>query len=493
MPFLRQSTSQAINFGPFLDSTDGVTPETGLTIAQADRQLSKDGAAYAQSSTTGNATHDTDGHYTSTLSAADTGTLGELKLEVTVAGALPVWEKWAVVSQPWYDAMFGTGTVDVSVTEWDGDAASVKVGATSGLPQVDTAAWADAAVAPASVPGVPEVDLTHWNGLALAGANMIEDDGSGNSRYTTKALERASGGTGGLINLNYRWSTNTAATDPTAGRVKGNNATLGSITEIYVNDLDDNNFNGSFFFSDIEANDIIQIAQESNGANFFRGTASGPATDNGGWWTIPITNDEASGSLVNNTAVRMGIIFQDTTVGGLTEQQVRDAMKLAPTAGAPATGSVDEHLDDIDTSTAGLSGAAMRGTDGASTHSAADVWANPARTVTGGTIDTNNDMRGTDGASTSVELAAVDAKIDAIKTETDKLDAPRGEPGQGAPAASVSMFSKLDFLYKWTRNKKDNDGSTTSFYNDAGGVVDHKQTTSEAAGTVTKDEIVGGP
>jgi hypothetical protein len=31
----------------------------------------------------------------------------------------------------------------------------------------------------------------------------------------------------------------------------------------------------------------------------------------------------------------------------LTQQETRDAMKLAPTAGSPAAGSVDEHLDDI--------------------------------------------------------------------------------------------------------------------------------------------------
>lgn len=37
--------------------------------------------------------------------------------------------------------------------------------------------------------------------------------------------------------------------------------------------------------------------------------------------------------------------------GGLTQQNVRDAMKLTPTAGSPATGSVDEHLDDILTDT----------------------------------------------------------------------------------------------------------------------------------------------
>jgi len=38
-------------------------------------------------------------------------------------------------------------------------------------------------------------------------------------------------------------------------------------------------------------------------------------------------------------------------VGTLTAQEVRDAMKLAPTAGSPAAGSVDKHLDDIQTKT----------------------------------------------------------------------------------------------------------------------------------------------
>jgi len=42
-----------------------------------------------------------------------------------------------------------------------------------------------------------------------------------------------------------------------------------------------------------------------------------------------------------------------TTGTPATQQNIRDAMKLAPTGGAPAAGSVDEHLDDIlvDTST----------------------------------------------------------------------------------------------------------------------------------------------
>jgi hypothetical protein len=106
---LRQSTSQIIRFGPFLDSTDGVTPETALTITQADMQLSKDGAAFAQKSAAGNATHDVDGFYFTTLSTTDSGTTAILKLQVTVSGALPVFDNFDVVTASYYDAKY-TGT-----------------------------------------------------------------------------------------------------------------------------------------------------------------------------------------------------------------------------------------------------------------------------------------------------------------------------------------------------------------------------------------------
>ncbi len=69
----------------------------------------------------------------------------------------------------------------------------------------------------------------------------------------------------------------------------------------------------------------------------------------------------------------------------------------------------------------------------------------------------------------------------------------RGEPAQGAPAASTDPLTKLDYLYKSWRNLKTNDGTTTKLYADDGTTVDHKQTTSESAGTVSKTEWVTGP
>lgn len=104
--FLRQSTSQVIRFGPFSDATDAKTAETGLTIAQGDMQLSKDGGAFAQKSAAGNATHDADGWYSTTLSTTDTNTVGELRLQVDVAGALNVWDRWYVVEEAVYDAFY---------------------------------------------------------------------------------------------------------------------------------------------------------------------------------------------------------------------------------------------------------------------------------------------------------------------------------------------------------------------------------------------------
>ena len=107
---------------------------------------------------------------------------------------------------------------------------------------------------------------------------------------------------------------------------------------------------------------------------------------------------------------------------------------------------------------------------------------------------------GTDTARLTAVRAAVltdwingerlDLILDAILA---MLDDARAEPGQGAPAVNPDAMTKIDYLYKWVRNKKDNDGSTTQFYADDGTTVDHKQTTSEAAGTVTKAEIVTGP
>jgi hypothetical protein len=109
MPFLKQSTAAILKLGPFLDDTDGKTAETGLTIAQADIQISKNGGAFAQTSAaTPTTTHDADGWYPIPLTTTDTGTLGTLVVQVTMSGALPVWSQvYDVVPANVWDSLVG--------------------------------------------------------------------------------------------------------------------------------------------------------------------------------------------------------------------------------------------------------------------------------------------------------------------------------------------------------------------------------------------------
>lgn len=143
--WLRQSTaSQEILLGTFLDSADGNTAETGLTIANTDIKLWKEGATTEASKNSGGATHIASGRYYAVLDATDSNTLGKLEVNVHVAGALTVRREYMVVPANVYDSLIlGTGTLSSNVTEWLGTA-----------PATPTTA------------GIPEVDVTHVSGSA---------------------------------------------------------------------------------------------------------------------------------------------------------------------------------------------------------------------------------------------------------------------------------------------------------------------------------------
>lgn len=110
-----------------------------------------------------------------------------------------------------------------------------------------------------------------------------------------------------------------------------------------------------------------------------------------------------------------------------------------------------------------------------------------------GTVQTAGDL--------AVMITAVDDFVDteigtistALNAVLALLDDPRGEPSQGALPVNPDAMTKIDYIYKFLRNKKDNDGTTTKLYADNGTTVDHKQATSVAAGTVEKAEWVTGP
>lgn len=115
--FLKQSTSVDVGIGPFLDSTDSVTPETALTLTQPDIRLKKNGGNWAQKNAAQTLSHEENGWYELTLDATDTNTLGILLVAVNESGALPVWCEFMVVPANVYDSLVaGSDLLDTEIS-----------------------------------------------------------------------------------------------------------------------------------------------------------------------------------------------------------------------------------------------------------------------------------------------------------------------------------------------------------------------------------------
>lgn len=118
--FLKQSTAVTIVMGPALDSTDGNTQETALTISQADVRLSKNGGAFAQKNDATSASHMEVGNYSVPLNVTDTGTVGHLRVAIHEAGSLAMWRDFFILPAAIYDWLVGTVVnLPVNVEQWN--------------------------------------------------------------------------------------------------------------------------------------------------------------------------------------------------------------------------------------------------------------------------------------------------------------------------------------------------------------------------------------
>jgi len=103
--FLKKDTNTIVSYGPFVASADGETPQTGLTINQADIILSKTGAAWASKAATGGATAAVSGFYRVNIGTGDSNTVGVLDLFSHVSPALYVKQSYVVLPALVYDSL----------------------------------------------------------------------------------------------------------------------------------------------------------------------------------------------------------------------------------------------------------------------------------------------------------------------------------------------------------------------------------------------------
>lgn len=207
--FLKQSTaSQEVPLGYALDSTDGNTEKTGLTIANTDIKVWKSGATTLASKNSGGATHIANGIYYVVLDATDSDTLGMLVLFVHVAGALTMKVECCVLAANIYDSLVGGGDlIDISVVQWTGT--NVATPDTAGQPKVTVAAGTGtgqlslaAGVVAASVAGsVGSVTGAVGSVTGNVGGNVVGTVGSvvGAVGSVTGAVGSVTGNVGGNV------------------------------------------------------------------------------------------------------------------------------------------------------------------------------------------------------------------------------------------------------------------------------------------------------
>ena len=120
--WLKQENPVTIKLGPFVDSSDGFTPMTALSIGASDVRVAKHGLFFVAKSDATDPAHDENGWYSVTLDEVDTEDTGELIVAVNQAGALPVWREFLVVKEQTYGALVQGSSplvVDAAQSVWD--------------------------------------------------------------------------------------------------------------------------------------------------------------------------------------------------------------------------------------------------------------------------------------------------------------------------------------------------------------------------------------
>lgn len=446
--FLKQSTaSQTRLVGPFVDDTDFKTLETGLTIANTDVKLSKNGSAGANKNA-GGGTHRNNGMYSLTFDATDTNTVGELSGSIKVAGALVVVFKFWVLEEDVYDALFGA-----SAAGFDANG------------RVDVGSWLGIAVTLSATTAKPQVDVDSIDDDAAAADNLEKDyDGTG-----------------------YAKANSTIGTCTTNTDMRGtDNAALASV----LGALADAAAAGDPTVSDTVVAYLKQIV------NTLEGAAGIP--------TFP-----AEAAPANNVSIAEILRAIHADVTGLNGDAMRGT-DGANTTTPPTAVAIRQEIDSNSTQLAavlnrigdfagtglntikGFFQALFRKDGGVSGANIPSEINEAENTITGNydpTTDSVEAIRDTEPLGTAMlTAAAVNAElVDVLTVDTHAL------PGQEAPTATPTLKGILTYLYKAWRNRTTSTATEYKLFADDALTVDQKATQSDDGTTFDSGEVGTGP
>ena len=186
-----------------------------------------------------------------------------------------------------------------------------------------------------------------------------------------------------------------------------------------------------------------------------------------------------------NLVITTGTVDSVSAVGEVVGTFSIEAEAAFTRLGAPAGASVSADIaaieaqtDDIGVAGAGLTGIPWNAAWDAEVQSEVNDALVAYDAATGSDVSALNNL----------SAAQVNAEVvDALNVDT------YAEPGQGTPAATLSLAAKINYLFKAWRNRSTQTATTYSLYNDDATTVDQKATVSDDGTTADKGEVVTGP
>ena len=178
----------------------------------------------------------------------------------------------------------------------------------TGNPEATTGRVNTVSVSAVSAGGTPTVSYNDTTGALALG---VVTGNTGSTGSTGSSGAAGSDGTDGVGGLLYTFSTTTSDSDPGAGQIRLNNGTLGSVSQIFIDDSTAASGNPDVSAFILTWDDSTQtsdrgqvtIVKKAAQQNFATYKISGASTDASGYVKLAVTHVVSSGSFSNSDAV----------------------------------------------------------------------------------------------------------------------------------------------------------------------------------------------
>jgi len=157
--------------------------------------------------------------------------------------------------------------------------------------------------------------------ITIAGAGAVTVSTTATNEITVSGSDHTRGA---ALSGEWRFQTSTA-TAPPSGRFRMNNVTYAGTTELYFSDTTDNGVDVTNFLTLLDVGERIYFQRETDGSQFGVFDLTGPTTDEGNWFRIPVVL-VTSGDLIDNNQRSVVTVLIDGTPFTADDVPVQNAI-----------------------------------------------------------------------------------------------------------------------------------------------------------------------